>query len=200
MTGTWFTSDPHFGHRLVANHRGFGEDTEAHDKCLIENWVKDVQPHDVVWILGDLSVSHFERPLRIINDLPGRKRLIFGNHDHGHPMHRNAHRWLKHYLDVFEYAAPFGRIRVDGTDVLLSHFPYETDRHEVRYLQYRLRNEGRWLLHGHTHAPERWTSSREIHVGVDAWGMHPVNLGTIATMMKEGRKDADTDHGEPGMD
>lgn len=49
--------------------------------------------------------------------------------------------------------------------------------------QYRLRDEGRWLLHGHTHQPER-IRGREIHVGLDAWDLAPVNEGTIAKLIE----------------
>ncbi len=87
---------------------------------------------------------------------------------------------------------------MEGTEVLLSHFPYHRDRGEARHTQWRLPNEGRWLLHGHTHGTERVTYSvarlgesihkktvREIHVGVDAWDLTPVPLTTIASLIKE---------------
>jgi len=52
-----------------------------------------------------------------------------------------------------------------------------------RYLEYRLRDEGHWLLHGHTHAAERVTSAREIHVSLDAWDLRPVEVGEVAKLM-----------------
>lgn len=177
-----FTSDPHFGHRLVAGHRGFGEDVPAHDIALCDNWRRVVRPDDDVWVLGDIAVSHPARALEIVSELPGRKHLISGNHDACHPMHRNSHKWLGRYLEVFASVQPFARRRINGEDVLLSHFPYDKDRHEVRYTQYRLRNEGKWLLHGHTHEPER-QEGREIHVGVDAWDLTPVRLEVVTDLM-----------------
>ena len=184
----WFTSDLHFGHLKVSEIRGFGTPMQ-HDFALIKNWERVVRKNDQVWVLGDLAVSSPTRALEIVAALPGRKHLISGNHDACHPMHRNSHKYLRRYLEAFDSVQPFARRRIEGREVLLSHFPYDRDRHDVRYTQYRLRNEGKWLLHGHTHGSERLSlvpeTAREIHVGVDAWGLAPVSLDTIAAIMKE---------------
>ena len=172
MGVTWYTADLHISHRLVAGHRGFGEDTDAHDAEIVERWMKVVRDDDIVYILGDLAVSNPYRALALLAELPGRKRLIFGNHDVG-PQHRDAPRWFPRYLEVFEWATPYARRRIAGQEVLLSHYPYATspgaDHGEVRYTQWRLPDMGAWLLHGHTHSTEIHTSDREIHVGWDAW-------------------------------
>lgn len=184
--GVWFTSDPHFGHTYVAGLRGF-DSTAEHDAHLTLQWMQRVQPGDEVWVLGDLAASSPAHALNVIEHLPGRKHLIAGNHDRCHPMHRQAHKFQRLYLEVFASVAPFARRRINGTEVLLSHFPYAVDREEPRYMQYRLRDEGAWLLHGHLHASERVTSRREIHVGVDAWDLAPVHLDTIATLMEDAK-------------
>lgn len=182
-----FTADPHFFHRLVAEHRGF-DTTEDMNDALVENWRRVVRPDDDVWVLGDLTLSNITGSLAIIESLPGRKHLIAGNHDACHPMHRSAHKWQSTYLRVFASVQPFARRKIAGQFVLLSHFPYHRDRHEVRYTQWRLRDEGGWLLHGHTHGKEQ-REGREIHVGVDAWDLTPVNLDQIAQLMKETNDD-----------
>lgn len=180
----WFTSDLHFGHRLCARLRGFGEDIDAHDEILVRNWKRTVHNNGQVWVLGDLAMSNPEYALQIIDDLPGRKHLIVGNHDECHPMHREAHKYQRLYMEVFESVQPFARRKIAGETVLLSHFPYNKDRHEVRYTQWRLRDEGAWLLHGHTHEADQRREGREIHVGVDAWDFTPVPINTIADLMK----------------
>jgi calcineurin-like phosphoesterase family protein len=171
---TWFTSDLHFGHRLVAHLRGHGPsreeaDVTAHDLEIADHWRDTVATDDVVWILGDLDLN--TRSLPLVAALPGRKRLIAGNHDACHPMHSAAPSVMKRYLEVFEFVQPFARVKLLGEPVLLSHFPYQGDHTEYgdRFTQYRLPDEGARLLHGHTHSSERWTSTREIHVGWDAW-------------------------------
>lgn len=192
MSNTWLTSDLHIGHRLVAMHRGFilpnGEaDVEAHDHTVLDNWARTVAPDDQVWVLGDLSVTsnadRLKSILATLGSLPGVKHLISGNHDPVHPMHRDSHKWQRLYMETFASVQPFARRRVNGESVLLSHFPYDTDRGEVRYVQYRLRNEGEFLLHGHTHSSQRDTSATELHVGLDAWDLTPVSLGEVQEWM-----------------
>lgn len=180
----WFTSDLHIGHRLVADLRGF-TDPDEHDAQLADSWRSSVRAGDHVWVLGDLAASSPVRALEWIADMPGIKHLVSGNHDKCHPMHRDAHNWQRRYLDAFQSVQPFARRKIVGRDVMLSHFPYLVDREEPRYMQYRLRDEGAWLLHGHLHVAERVTSAREIHVGVDAWGLEPVSLDVIASRIEE---------------
>jgi calcineurin-like phosphoesterase family protein len=186
----WFTADPHFRHRFVAGLRGFDQ-VEDHDAEIAANWRSAVHPEDHVWVLGDLAVSSPYHALAMVENLPGTKHLIAGNHDACHPMHRNAHKWQSKYLSAFASVQPFARRRIMGEDVLLSHFPYSKDRHEARYMQYRLRDEGKWLLHGHTHQAEQRREGREIHVGVDAWDLSPVPLNTIIELMNEARSESE---------
>jgi len=179
----WFTSDLHFGHRLVAGHRGY-EDTAEHDAMVCARWARVVGQGDQVWVLGDLTLTDPTHALELVNSLPGIKHLIAGNHDACHPMHRYAHKWQPKYLTAFASVQPFARRKVAGQTVLLSHFPYSKDRHEARYMQYRLRDEGEWLIHGHTHGPEV-REGREIHVGLDAWDLSPVHISMIEKLMRE---------------
>lgn len=174
----WFTSDWHIGHRFVAGLRGF-EDVTEHDQALCDNWADVVRKGDVVWMLGDLCLSKPTRALMLLQDLPGVKHLVLGNHDLAHPMHRYSHKWQRQYFEAFESVQMMARRRVNQIEVLLSHFPYSMDSgFESRYPQYRLPDEGRWLIHGHIHSSERF-KGHEIHVGVDAWNLKPVALDLI---------------------
>jgi calcineurin-like phosphoesterase family protein len=181
----WFTADPHFGHRFVGRLRGFGDDTEEHDLTIMENWRRLVGKNDQVWVLGDLCMTNPDDALDIIEALPGVKHFIAGNHDACHPMHRDAHKHQRTYLRAFQSVQMSARRRILGQNVLLSHFPYAKDRHEARYMQWRLRDEGEWLIHGHTHESDQRREGREIHVGLDAWGLKPVHISTIEQLMKE---------------
>ena len=189
----WFTSDVHFGHRKAAEHRGFS-DVDEHDATLIDNWTATVAPDDVVWVLGDIAASSPTYALAVLSTLPGTKHLILGNHEQAHPMHRDAHKHLRKYLDVFESVAQSARRRISCTidgeetnrEVLMSHFPYFRDRGPVRHSQWRLPYEKRWLLHGHTHGREQLTAATsEIHVGVDAWDLTPVALSTLSDIISK---------------
>lgn len=186
MPGTWYTSDPHIHHRLVAGIRGFAS-IDDHDGEIIRRWNKTVAPDDTVWVLGDIGMGNEGAYLGLASCLNGVKHLISGNHDAPWPGHRDAWKKQDAWLRVFATIQPFARRRIGGREVLLSHFPYagaggdHTD--EDRFVQYRLPDEGRWLLHGHTHGPEQ-LHGHQIHVGLDAWDLTPVHEGTIQKLIE----------------
>lgn len=190
MSVVRFTSDLHLGHRLVAGLRGF-ESVADHDQALLDRWDETVAADDVVWVLGDLTVGRGDlgRALAALHDLPGRKRLILGNHDPGHPRFRDAHRWSDTYATVFEHVAQSARVKLQGVEVLLSHFPYERDRGEARHQQWRLPDLGVPLVHGHTHGDERVSRSAagtvELHVGLDAWDLRPVADRQLLALLED---------------
>lgn len=221
MSTTYFTSDLHIGHRLVAGIRGFwqgdGEpgpdsepDTDSHTRALIDSW-KHVKTDDIVWILGDLCVSGKWWPgaLRVIADyLPGRKRLITGNHDPVSSIHREAWKYQRAALEVFETVQDYGTVRIAGKTVLMCHYSYsgvgseglddETGkpRSEERYTEFRLQDCGRPLIHGHTHGKEKLHFSDkgtpQIHVGLDAWNMQLVSSHQIERLLLDTPVSSDT--------
>lgn len=93
------------------------------------------------------------------------------------------------HLEHFETVTTMARLRHGGRSILLSHFPYDGDHLMVdgadRATQWRLRDEGRLLLHGHlqndfkVRRSERGTTM--IHVGLDAWRMKFVRLPELLT-------------------
>lgn len=188
MANVFFTSDLHLGHDYVARVRGFA-DAARHDVAIVANWSAAVRPDDHVWILGDLAASSPAYALGVLAGLPGVKHLVLGNHDRAHPMHRDAYRQQAAYLDVFASVQASARRRIQGREVLLSHFPYDRDRDEFRFAQWRLADLGVPLLHGHTHGTERLSrsarSTPEIHVGLDAWDLAPVPLATVEGLLAE---------------
>jgi calcineurin-like phosphoesterase family protein len=189
MGRKFYTADLHLGHEKVARLRGFAT-AEEHDEAIAAKWRDAVRTEDTVWILGDLALASTANGLRRILDmtaqLSGRKHLVAGNHDPVHPMHRNAHRWQLAYLRVFESVQPFARHVIGHSDVLLSHFPYSGDHTKRdRHVQYRLRDEGRWLLHGHTHAMNRRHSGHQIHVGLEGWDLLPASDEAIEALINE---------------
>jgi calcineurin-like phosphoesterase family protein len=206
VSAVWFSSDTHFLHAFVARLRGFAG-PEQHDEAIIDQWNHLVRRDDLVWHLGDVGLGNETRILEQAARLNGRKQLITGNHDACWPGHRDSRKHQRRWLDVFESVQAFARIRVDGRTVLLSHFPYEGDHAgEDRAMQYRLRDEGAWLVHGHTHQPNRLgphprflsvvasvpdsfgepqPRGREVHAGLDAWGLRPVSEAGILGVIRE---------------
>ena len=186
----WFTSDTHFTHKFVAGTRGFSDPAE-HDEHVIQNINALVKADDILWILGDLGVGNEAAILAQAARLNGRRQFIAGNHDPVHPAHRNSRRHQRKWLEVFESVQAFAKVSVCGTDFLLSHFPYDGDHgdREDRYTQYRLRDEGMPLLHGHLHTRKALTDlvKKVVHVGWDSWDA-PVK----DTQIQEILEDADS--------
>lgn len=160
MSTIHYTSDLHFFHDKVAKIRGF-EDSITHDQVIIQNWRANVKDADHVYVLGDITAGtvHADAALRLLMGLPGRKTLISGNHDPYHPSSKNFGHWARIALNLGMNTAPWAARNIDGNVTYMSHFPYVRDRPgvEPRNMADRLRNEGHWLLHGHTHGRERLT-------------------------------------------
>lgn len=183
MTTNYYTADTHFNHPFVAGTRGFTVDGE-HDEVLIENFNNVLHKNDHLWILGDLGMGSLTKTLDQAARLNGIKHLVLGNHDAAHPMHKKSHTQLKRYYEVFESVHLHEQHRIAGYKVNLSHFPYTGDhKPDDRHTQWRLRDEGLPLLHGHVHA-EWMIKGRQFNVGVDH-AMFPVHVSAITDCLDE---------------
>jgi calcineurin-like phosphoesterase family protein len=201
----FFSSDLHLSHRAVSFQRRYGqwpadkadvteEDVAWHNDLLAQRWDAVVRPDDVVWVLGDLiaNTKSLTKALLWIAARPGRKNFVWGNHDPGHPLHSDSHKWDEVYKGAFETVGSLRKRRILGQEVYLSHFPYEdvaASSKEGRFEQHRLPDLGRPVLHGHTHSEEQVTHTAcgtiQIHCGVDAWDLGPVPLETITEILRE---------------
>ena len=171
----YFTSDLHFSHTNVIDfcERPF-KTIEEMDEHIIKKWNKRVKDCDIVYVLGD--VQWFIKKTDILPRLKGTKILIRGNHD------RKASFMVKR---GFDFAVEEAVIMIAGQRVRLSHYPYRYTRFQEflvflknpfsffrrrkgRFLDRRPKNEGGWLLHGHTHSKEKIVN-KMIHIGWDAW-------------------------------
>lgn len=194
---TWFASDTHFLHKMVSTEKRGFTSAEEHDEAIIRNWNAVVKPDDLVWHLGDVGIGNEDRILAQVARLNGRIQLVTGNHDLAWAGHRDARKHQRKWLEVFDTIQPFAAVNLGRTTdnkkrrVLLSHFPYFGDHtDEDRGTQFRLRDEGLWLLHGHTHSTERheWPH-KTIHVGLDAWDLKPVHENDIAALIVKAESD-----------
>lgn len=76
----FFTSDLHFGHRNLVE--GLRNSTiEENAKLIIDNWNKTVDKHDLVYILGDITMESPKLIQQYISKLRGNIYVIGGNHD-----------------------------------------------------------------------------------------------------------------------
>lgn len=163
-------------------------DVEAHNEAIVANWNSVVGPNDIVWHLGDVGFGSWELLDAYLSRLNGEINLVTGNHDKVWPGERAAYKFQKQWMQRFNSIQQYARMRIDGETVFLSHFPYSGDHtSDERFSQYRLRDEGQWILHGHTHSTAVLSGTytdRQIHVGVDAWNLTPVPVEEIARTIK----------------
>lgn len=186
---TLVTSDLHLGHPLMAELRGFSS-VDAHDAAVKANWFEVVKPTAHVHILGDVAMGRGKPGLAELASWPGVKHLYLGNHDRAHPSNRQSHNYFRELVDKFESIQLAGELRSSkGTRVLLSHFPYAGDHTDTdRFDQWRLRDLGVPLAHGHTHSNSRLSvSSRgtvQVHVGMDAWNLRPIPIAIVFGLIR----------------
>lgn len=198
----YLTADPHFFHELVMDIRGFS-DIESYNDAIVSSIFDPLPNNAALFILGDLTLNSPEKSFKLLTDAATKKNVtmhyIIGNHDEVHPMHRHAARKQKKWLEVFESVQPFGTLRMNKEKVLLSHFPYEGDHtNENRYLQFRLPDRGRKLVHGHTHQTTPTDPARlnQVCVSWDAW-KRSVHLAEVYSKFAEVSSDMEP---EPAPD
>lgn len=158
---TFITSDHHFKHANIMKycHRDFLNIT-VHDETLIWEWNNVVKKHDIVYHLGDftLSSSIADYIFRLNGDIHILSNLW--HHDHN---------WLKH--SSTKQLVEFGVIDLMGSIVILEpkeshldvpivlcHYPFEVwDR----------KHYGALHFHGHSHGELHKIEGR-LDVGVDS--------------------------------
>jgi calcineurin-like phosphoesterase family protein len=155
----FFTSDIHFDDDRL---NLFGRDvvfksSDEFDTQIIKNWNSLIKSDDIVYYLGDASLS--EKGLKNFEKLNGKKILIKGNYDEADTAKFKVSNTTlsKYFYKIYKS----GYIKVNGEIIYLTHFP----------------NKGKsdcFNIVGHIH--EKWKVQRNmINVGVDAWHFYPVS-------------------------
>ena len=161
------------------------------NRTMVDRWNDVVDDSDEVWIIGDLVMSRLTVNLSAhVWWLKGRKILVPGNHDTCWRGRKKGPSQITAYLDLGGIALIVDDpepVVLAGQTVQINHFPYEpaTPGQPVRFAQWRLEDNGDWLLCGHIH--QKWRQNgRQINVGVDAWDFTPVNDDTISEAIRSG--------------
>lgn len=190
MGDIFFTSDLHFYHENIIKYcsRPYSS-VEQMNEILVRNWNETIGPDDVVYCMGDFSLAI--RPVELYTHrLNGHKKLVPGNHDWCHPANKKArgdglNKWIEFYQrHGWEVLPIHSEILIEGVNVNLCHLPYKGDpadtEYDHRYDDFRLVDDGRWLICGHVH--QHWQRKNHmINVGVDvpAWNYKPVHITKI---------------------
>jgi len=190
-------SDTHFHHENILGytdrHKVWGSVPEM-NAGLIENARSVVTPGDVLLTGGDAVMGQRIKTLPIVEELPGIRQLVMGNHDSCHPSNKKAAMWQQEYAKYFAWMGLDKYLKIDGLMLRLNHFPRTGDSHDTdRYPNWRPEQGIEdVLLHGHVHSEDVITGPDQIHIGVDAdwtpYGVeryHPIPLTTILEVIKE---------------
>jgi calcineurin-like phosphoesterase family protein len=152
-----------------------------------------VKVADRTILLGDWWFGPRAGMCEVLDAMNGSKVLVLGNHDRGSVTQTNGWAYQREYLDAgFEAVVDYATVtlpQVKGgapaRKVLLSHFPYHADHKDSpRFNQFRLRDEGMWLVHGHVHGLYT-VRDRGVNVGVDVWDFYPVQDHEVAKLIDD---------------
>ena len=162
----YYISDLHLFHNRILEkfNRPFSSVEEMHE-MIINNWKNKVKADDTVYILGDVGMYHPKEIGNILNNLPGHKILITGNHDF-----KNIHSGS--YKKVFDKITSYLEIEDNGRNVILFHYPIEDWNGKYR---------GYYHLHGHIHNNEDSLSQKErrFNVSAEVVDYTPVSLDEL---------------------
>lgn len=202
-TNTWFISDPHWYHDKVIEFcdRPF-DDMEDMLEKMVKWWNELVAPEDTVICGGDMFMYASKPQMKeFMSRLNGKKILVRGNHDQKPQVMKNC---------GFDFVCEEMTYIVGGEKVTISHYPFRSPvykhiyynlKHKVfkflglkgtwatkkhTYLK-RPKNNGQFLIHGHTHSPNK-VNGRMIHIGADAWNYRPIPLHEIGNIISEIKK------------
>ena len=140
----WVISDTHFNHAPILKFkdyaglppRGEFDNVDQMNQCMLDNWASVVKPNDTVIHCGDVLFGENKVEWLEANfaKLPGKKRLVLGNHDNVKflaPFFKDIQLWIQ--MDKF----------------ILTHAPL----HPTTLAEsHRFDAEGMLNVHGHIHS------------------------------------------------
>ena len=171
----YFTSDTHFLHENICKYcnRPFSSLKEM-EEHLVDSWNSRVNGGDIIYHLGDFSLSYGKKSTKdidkILSRLNGQKFLIIGNHDRKE-VYDNA-RWTKTFY-YHEIKACVGE--KINRKIVLSHYSFRT-WNQMHY--------GSYMLFGHSHNTLTDIEGRSMDVGVDACNYAPISLCEVVDKLE----------------
>ena len=156
----WVWSDLHLGDAMSLLYFGRPHDTVGEmDDALLKTWCRVVGEDDTVVVLGDVALPALdEERLEQVLAAPGRKILVFGNHDHNGRGGIVTDGFDEAYLALYAPGDP---------PLLLTHIPLR----EVP--------EGAVNVHGDLHQHRVPGRTRHVNVSVEQVGYQPQPLTAI---------------------
>ena len=141
MAKTFVISDTHFNHAGILDFKDYigkpcreFDSVEQMNQCMLDNWNDTVGPNDTVIHCGDVlfGVDKVEWLTKNFAKLPGKKRLVLGNHD-------NVKMLAPFFKDI--------QLWVDLPGLIFTHTPL----HESTLAEKHRFVEPKINVHGHIH-------------------------------------------------
>lgn len=144
----YFISDLHLGHKNVLkfDNRPF-QTIQEHDSTIARNWCDKVSNEDTVYLLGDISWITPNKTKEILQNIPGKKVWILGNHDHKLKNNQELRKEFEEITDYKEIKLP------DGKYLILCHYPILCFKNHMR---------GSYHFYGHVHNSWEWEMMEEM--------------------------------------
>jgi len=169
---TWVIADTHFGHAKIVEYCGRPSD---HDARMLKAWQEQVGKEDLILHLGDLILSRDPGLREEVRNLPGKKWLMRGNHDHKTRVSQFRDLGFEVVWDIV--------LHVGEIVLRCSHRPPAGGY--VKNMD--------WRLHGHVHErlpPFRMVGrSLFINCSVEVWDYAPIRLDRLIRLGRQWRKD-----------
>jgi calcineurin-like phosphoesterase family protein len=180
----FFTSDHHFHHANIIKYSGRPfADVEEMNEVLIQNWNLVINGDDLVYHLGDFSLSrNADEVAKVMSRLNGRIRLLClpWHHDGG---------WLSNHGTMTSASGEYVEM-LPAIDVIKipwikrNNYPLSITLSHYPMAEWEASHYGAWLLHGHSHGAWRDHGKRNVvDVGVDSHNYTPVSFGIICSRM-----------------
>ena len=142
---TWVISDTHFNHAKILGFKDYAgkaprpdfDNVDQMNECMLDRWAETVGVNDTVIHCGDvlLGMDKVEWLEANFAKLPGKKRLIVGNHDNVKflaPFFKDIQLWID-----------------DFPGLILTHVPLHPNTMNERH---RWGNGPLLNVHGHIHS------------------------------------------------
>ena len=180
MNKIYITSDFHFCHDkpFIYEPRGF-KSVQEMNETIIKNFNEVMDWEDSIFILGDCFLNNNEEGMKLLKRIPGRKFIIYGNHD-------TDNRQEMMIVDPQLYPLGFAyTMKYGGYHFYLSHYPTLTSNYNEnnKPLKRRVIN-----ICGHSHVDNKFADMDKgliYHVELDAHNMKPVLIDDIIEDIKK---------------
>jgi calcineurin-like phosphoesterase family protein len=162
----WFSADHHNMHDNIRKYCGRPfKDIKEQEECLLDNHNSLVKPGDIVYLLGDISMTK-EGVESILSRMNGQKYFVLGNHD------KKFINIIKKYCVIVKELLD---TKINNQKITCCHYMMAT---------WNCSHFGSFQLFGHTHGTIQ-PFGLQHDVGVDNNNFKPIEFEEIVEIMKD---------------